>query len=43
MKNSKGKILSAAPSPQDFLSCFSKDEVNFVITLSSPQSSHFTL
>lgn len=41
MKNSKGKILSAAPSPQDFLSCFSKDEVNFVITLSSKISGSY--
>lgn len=35
MKNSKGKILSAAPSPQDFLEFLSKDEINFIVTISS--------
>lgn len=38
MKNSQGKILSAAPSPQDFLEFLSKDEANFIITVSSKLS-----
>lgn len=41
MRKSKGKILSAAPSPQDYISVLSKDEVNFVITLSSKISGSY--
>lgn len=41
MANSKGKILSAAPSPQDYLSVLSKDEVNFIITISSKISGSY--
>lgn len=38
MEKSSGKVLSAAPSPQDFISCFSVSEANFVITVSSKLS-----
>ncbi len=41
MKNSSGKILSAAPSPQDFLNVLSADEVNFIITISSKLSGSY--
>ena len=41
MKESKGKILSAAPSPQDYLSVYSENEVNFVVALSSRISGSF--
>lgn len=42
MSDSSGKILSAAPSPQDFFECFDKDEINFVITLSSKLSGAYS-
>lgn len=42
MKNSKGKILSAAPSPQDYMSVYSSSEVNFVITISSKISGSYS-
>ena len=41
MRESKGKILSAAPSPQDYMSVFSDTEVNFVVTLSSKISGSY--
>ena len=41
MKGSTGKILSAAPSPSDYMACFSSAEVNFVITLSSKLSGSY--
>lgn len=42
MRNSKGKILSAAPAPQDFLNCFDKEAANFVITVSSKLSGSYS-
>lgn len=41
MENSKGKILSAAPSPQDYLNVLSSEQVNFIITLSSKISGSY--
>lgn len=42
MKGSTGKILSAAPSPQDYLEMYSNEEVNFVITISSKISGSYS-
>lgn len=41
MRNSKGKILSAAPSPSDYMSVLAENEVNFIITLSSKISGSY--
>ena len=41
MANSKGKIMSAAPSPQDFMQCFSASEANYVITVSAKLSGSY--
>lgn len=36
------KILSAAPSPYDYLECLKEDKVNFIITLSSKLSGSYS-
>lgn len=41
MKGSTGKILSAAPSPQDYMDVYGSSEVNFVITISSKISGSY--
>jgi len=42
MRESTGKILSAAPSPNDYMSVYSNKEVNFVVTLSSKLSGSYS-